>query len=180
MRTNYAAAVKYAKALLALARDRHESEKILDDLTMLSVLFEQQDAKQVLIHPILPIKKKRQIIAAIVNAGTSPKVVALLDLLIEKNRGVLLPDIVRAYQVSYREKYAQMEVHVTSAKPLSEAQMDQLKLKLEMFTGKDIAMQISIDQQLKAGAKVQLGDLVLDGTLSGRLEQLKKCMRLGN
>ncbi len=88
--------------------------------------------------------------------------------------------IANAYREQYHLKESLIEAKVTTARAFTDAQLDQLKLKLEMFTGKDIDLEVNVDDKLKAGAKVQLGDLMLDGSLKGRIEQLKKSMLLEN
>lgn len=180
MSVDYLAATKYAKALMALAEEKKQEDLILEELLWVAEHFGKGEGLAVLAHPLLSTENKKEIFQSLLKDNVSPLIKSLITLLIDKRRGVLLAKIAEAYSELYRSKKSLVEAKLSSAMPLTKAQIDQLKLKLEMITGKDINLSIEVDPQLKAGAKVALGDLILDGTLKGRIEQLRKSLMREN
>lgn len=94
-------------------------------------------------------------------------------LLIENDRLSLLPEVAELYQY-YLEKDAQsLSVDVFSATELTDAQKQAMTAALNKRTGKQISLNTHIDESLMGGAKIHCGDLVIDGTLRGKVERLK-------
>lgn len=180
MSAEFIAAAKYAKATLELAEEKGQAASVLEELILATAMFGANDGQVVFSHPLLPAKKKKAVIAEVLREKAGAIVMSLLNLLIDKRRGALLAIIADCYQKQYQAKQSWQQAEVTTALPLSVEQMNKLKLKLKAFVGKDINLEIKLDKKLKAGAKVKLGDLSLDGTLAGRIEQLRRSMTAGN
>ena len=96
-----------------------------------------------------------------------------IKLMIENDRLSLLPDVAELYQYYYEQDSGAQTVDVYSAAPLSDDQQKRLIEALSRRTGKDINLNIEVDESLMGGAKIYCGDLVIDGTLSGKIERLK-------
>lgn len=180
MSADYIAATKYAKATLELAEEKGVALSVLDELMVVSEMFGSGEGQVILNHPMLPADKKKSVIQQVLQEKVSPITISLLHLLIDKRRGSLLETIAGCYKEQFQATQSRQAAKVTTALPLTEEQMKQLKIKLEAFTGKDIDLEVSIEKGLKAGTKVELGDLLLDGTLAGRIEQLRKTMTSEN
>jgi F-type H+-transporting ATPase subunit delta len=96
-----------------------------------------------------------------------------IKLMIENDRLTLLPDVAQLYQHYYEEDSGAQTVEVYAAAPLTDDQQKRLIEALSKRTGKDISLQIEVDETLLGGAKIYCGDLVIDGTLGGKVERLK-------
>ncbi|MCX7546142.1 F0F1 ATP synthase subunit delta [Marinicella gelatinilytica] len=96
-----------------------------------------------------------------------------IKLMIENDRLSLLPDVAQLYQYYYEQDSGAQTVDVYAAAPLSDDQQQRLVEALSRRTGKDISLHIEVDETLLGGAKIYCGDLVIDGTLSGKIERLK-------
>jgi F-type H+-transporting ATPase subunit delta len=62
---------------------------------------------------------------------------------------------------------------VRAAVPLSEDQEDRLKAAVANATGKDVTIKVVVDPSVIGGLVVTVGDVVIDGTVRTRLDQLK-------
>ncbi len=95
-----------------------------------------------------------------------------LRVLAENRRLLVLPEIAANYEVLRSAVENTVEVEVTSAVKLSDAQIEKLKAALGTRLKRQVRMQNSVDESLLGGAVVRAGDLVIDGSLKGRLERL--------
>jgi F-type H+-transporting ATPase subunit delta len=92
--------------------------------------------------------------------------------LAENRRLLLLPEIVAHYEALRSAVENTIDVEVVSAVPLDAAQADKLRAALSTRLKRKVRMQNSVDSTLLGGAVVRAGDLVIDGSLKGRLQRL--------
>jgi F-type H+-transporting ATPase subunit delta len=92
--------------------------------------------------------------------------------LAENHRLLLLPEIAVQYEQLRSEVENTVDVEVTSAVPLSGAQAQKLEQALSARLKRRVRMRTAVDATLLGGAVVRAGDLVIDGSLKGRLERL--------
>ncbi len=90
----------------------------------------------------------------------------------EQRRLVLLPEVAELYEAFKRESESQLLVKVTSAMALDAAQAEQLKASLKRRFKREIALETRVDTTLLAGAVIDTGEQVIDGSARGRLAQL--------
>jgi F-type H+-transporting ATPase subunit delta len=92
--------------------------------------------------------------------------------LAENHRLLLLPEIAAHYEALRSEVENTIDVEVVSAVALNSAQADKLSQALSARLKRKVRMQNSVDATLLGGAVVRAGDLVIDGSLKGRLQRL--------
>lgn len=95
-----------------------------------------------------------------------------VNVLAENRRLLLLPEIAAHYEVLRAEVENTVDVEVISAVALNSAQIDKLKAAIGTRLKRQVRMQNSVDAALLGGAVVRAGDLVIDGSLKGRLQRL--------
>jgi len=95
-----------------------------------------------------------------------------IRLLAENRRLLLLPEIAAHYERLRSAVENTVEVEVTSAVAPGAAQQEALAAALSTRLGRTVRMRCSIAASLLGGAVVQVGDLVIDGSLRGRLRRL--------
>jgi len=95
-----------------------------------------------------------------------------LEVLAENRRLGLLPEIAAQYEVLRTEAEKVVDVEVVSARDLDGAQQARLAQALRGRLGREVRMHTRTDASLIGGAIVRAGDLVIDGSLKGRLERL--------
>ena len=95
-----------------------------------------------------------------------------LKLLAENSRLAWLPEIATEYESLRAEAENIVDVQVTSAVELDDAQRDSFASALQKRFGRDVRLHCDTDEKLLGGAIIRAGDLVIDGSLSGRLQRL--------
>jgi F-type H+-transporting ATPase subunit delta len=95
-----------------------------------------------------------------------------IRVLAENHRLLLLPEISVHYETLRSEVENTLDVDVISAVALNAAQTEKLAAALSTRFKRKVRMQNSVDATLLGGAVVRAGDVVIDGSLKGRLERL--------
>ena len=93
-------------------------------------------------------------------------------LLHENRRLALLPEIAALYEERRAEAESRVEAEVVSAFPVSEAQLKAIAAALKQRLGRDIDLTTRVDTALVGGIVVRAGDLVIDGSVQGKLQAL--------
>ena len=99
-----------------------------------------------------------------------------LALLVENRRAPLLPDIAALFEELRRDAERVLKVTLRSATPVSDEQVVALKAALKKRFGRDIELDQRIDPSVIGGAVIDAGDMVIDGSVRGRLERLETAL----
>ena len=169
-------AKRYATALLAVTNRGGVVEETESTLLALKEVY-QRDSKfrATLASPkVLKAQKKALLRKAL--AGASKVLLEFFDLLIEKHRIHLLPEIADMYDRLADAYRGLVRIQVKSAWPLSEPQKARLKSDLDRLTGKTCSIEAAVDRSLKGGMQVRMGDTVIDGTVAYRLKSLRESL----
>lgn len=97
--------------------------------------------------------------------------------LAENRRLELLPEIAAQYEVLKNDREGVVEAQVTSAFPMSDAQLAELAAQLEKKTGKRVKAEVSVDPELIAGVRIVIGDKVIDGSARAQLNALEAALK---
>ena len=97
-----------------------------------------------------------------------------IRLLSENNRLSLIPDIHGIYESLRSDAEGEIEATVTSAFELTDAQSDKIIAALSKRLNRKVRIVNEVDSDLIGGAIIRAGDLVIDGSLKGRVENLER------
>jgi F-type H+-transporting ATPase subunit delta len=100
-----------------------------------------------------------------------------LRALAENRRLGLLPEIAAQFEILRAEVEGVVDVEVIAAREIAAPQEKRLAQALAKRLGREVRMHTKIDESLLGGAIVRAGDLVIDGSLKGRLERLGSALR---
>jgi F-type H+-transporting ATPase subunit delta len=150
-------------------------DTVLADLKfVVDVVKSSKDLTSLLKSPVVQHRKKEAIFKEVFESKIDKLVFAFIILLSEKNREKLLFEIANAFVELYNEIYNILPVTVFSAVTLESNQQKIVSEALQKRTGKTIDPTFKVKPELKAGAKVQIKDVVIDGSLQCQLMQLHK------
>ncbi|MGH8121379.1 MAG: F0F1 ATP synthase subunit delta [Rudaea sp.] len=99
-----------------------------------------------------------------------------LNLLVENHRIALLADIAALFEELKREAEHVLKVTVRSAVEVPAAQTAAIRVALKKRFGRDIELQQRIDASVIGGAVIDAGDVVIDGSVRGRLARLETAL----
>ncbi len=175
MRTN-ALSRRYAKALLSIGLADRNADLYGKQLGAASQAL--APSMSALRSPALSRDAKKKIIGeAAQSLSLAPAVASLMKLLVDKGRLRELAVIAQAYLELSDEAAGRIHGQVTSAVPLDEATLAQLRVKLTKRLGKNVSLEPGVDAALMGGLRAQVGSLVIDGSLAGQLERFERLIR---
>jgi F-type H+-transporting ATPase subunit delta len=164
------AARRYAEALLALATDDRAVGEIRSSLEKLAPVFDRVTIGE-LRDPSVPMKQRVEALSSALKA--EPEVVrSLLVLLLEGDRIALVPQIALAFGDLVDQREGIAKARITTAVPLDEAARRELVRRLERESGRKLRATFAVDPALIGGAKVQIGDHLIDSSVRAKLTAL--------
>jgi F-type H+-transporting ATPase subunit delta len=161
------AARRYAEALLALSTNERAVGELRTSLEKLAPVFDRVTVAG-LRDPSVPMKQRITALGAAL-VGEPPTVRSLTVLLLETDRIGLVPQIALAFGdlVDRREGIA--KARITTAVPLKESEQRELVNRLERESGRKLRATFAVDPTLVGGAKVQIGDHLIDSSVRAKL-----------
>ncbi len=166
---------RYALALIDLAEEASQLDTVRKDMELvLQTVKRSRDLQLFLESPIIREDKKKQILSELFKGKISAMTTKFLELLAEKNREGLLPEIIGQFRELHNERLGIVEVLVTSAVKLTKTQQQELERQLEQYTNKKVTAKYGIDPVLKGGFVARIGDTVLDASVKRQLELLRE------
>ncbi len=175
--TSRAAATRYARALFDVTLKEGDLQQVSRDIGGFAELVASNEGlARVLSTPAIPVQKKRAVVKELIaRAGTlSPVVSKLLVLLADRDRLVLLPDIVRAYGNRLMEHEQVVRAEVVTAIELPAERLQALQQGLARATGRRVQMESRVDPSIVGGAIARVGSVVYDGSVTTQLAKLKQ------
>jgi F-type H+-transporting ATPase subunit delta len=170
------ASIRYARALFDVAiREKADLDRIEQELAGFENLFAEYPAwKKVMLNPAVPVPRKRAAMADLTAyANTSPIVAKLLVLLAERDRLIVLPDLLAAYRDRLMTHRNVVRAEVTTSTPLVKEAADQIGQRLERVTGRTVFLQTRVDPAIIGGLVARVGGTVYDASVTRQLEKMR-------
>ena len=101
-------------------------------------------------------------------------VLNLLKLLIDRGRQFLVQDISDTYGELEDVAAGRVKATITSAVAIPAEQRDSLVASIQSKTGREVVATEIVDAGLLAGLTIQVGDLVVDGSLRSHLHRVRQ------
>ena len=113
-------------------------------------------------------------VTLVTNAGSNGK---FLGVLAENRRLADLPKMIDAFDAIVADHRGEVTAKVTSAHPLSAAQLKELTANLKSRVGRDVTVAATVDPAILGGLVVQLGSQLIDGSIRTRLNSFAQAMK---
>ena len=174
--TNKTAATRYARALLDVAvKEKADLELIENELSQFADFFTQYPLlEKVLLNPAVPVPRKRAAVADILAQATfTPIVTKLIALLADRDRLVLVPDLLAAYRDRLLDHRGVVRAEVTTATALDAGRTEAIQKGLAALTGRTVLLATKIDPSIIGGLVARIGSTVYDASVTRQLEKMK-------
>lgn len=172
MAENTTIARPYAHAVFEAAKEAGNLKGWSDMLQMAAAVVAHEDVARLIDSPSLDKAQRGQAVIDICGDVLNDAGKNLMHVLAENGRLALLPDIAALYEMERAAEENRVTAEVISATPLSDNQKKAIAEALKKRLGRDIALDCRVDEALLGGAIVRAGDMVIDGSVTGKLEKL--------
>jgi len=141
-------------------------------LSLLAAIADDPAMRRLLDSPHLTESQLADLFIGIGAEHLDDKCGNFVRLLAENRRLGILPEIATLFEIRRQEAEGTIKAELVSAFPASEAQQARIVESLRRRLGREVELSCSTDAALLGGAIVRAGDLVIDGSVRGKLERL--------
>ncbi len=164
----------YGRSLFEVASEHDKADEIREQLgEFADELAENRDLQVFFFSPYFTPEEKKDGLEKVLE-GADERFARFLDLLAENHRLPVLFRIRRSFDDLWAEEHRQLSVSVTSAVELDEDTVDNLASQIKDQTGQEIDLTTKVDPDLIGGLQMQVGNMIYDATIRGRLEKLRR------
>jgi F-type H+-transporting ATPase subunit delta len=167
----------YARAAFAHAREAKDLAGWSKLLGATAAAVADPRVERLLNHPHVTDEDLVEFLAGIAGKAATVQGRNFLRTLADNRRLGHLPEIAAQYEALRAEVENVVDVEVIAAREIAAPQKKKLEAALARRLGREVRMQVRIDESLVGGAIVRAGDLVIDGSLKGRLERLGSALQ---
>jgi len=167
----------YAEAAFALARDQNALPVWAEMLRAAAAVADDPEMRTALDNPKLSTSDKEALFLSVCGDRLNAEGRNFVRVLIEADRISLLRQIRELFGALKDADEGIARANIASAFPLSEAELADLKRSLERRFGKKIETSVTIDRSLIGGARIAVGDTVIDASVKGELEAMANHLR---
>jgi len=166
----------YAKAAFDFALEQNAIESWVEMLNFAALVSENESMKP-LLSGSLASSQLAELFIGVCGEQVNEQVQNLLKVMAENGRLVVLPAVVQLFVEMQHEHAKEVEAFVVSATELTSEQQQEMSASLEKRLARKVKLNCSIDASLIAGVIIKAGDLVIDGSVRGKISRLSDTLQ---
>ncbi|MCC4264531.1 MULTISPECIES: F0F1 ATP synthase subunit delta [Gammaproteobacteria] len=166
----------YAKAAFDFAVEKKAVDNWLSMLTFAAEVAQNDSMAQVL-GSDLNAEKMADVFLAVCGEQLDEQGQNLIRVMAVNGRLSVLPAVVREFAEMKAELDRVVDADVVSAARLTKQQVAKIQASLEQRLGRKVNLNCSVDKSLMAGIIIKAGDMVIDGSVRGRLSRLAETLQ---
>ena len=163
----------YARAAFSIAREGGRFAPWSDALAFSARVAADPQVAALLGNPAL---SRADAVALLAPEDAQAQFIDFLDVLASNGRLAQLPEIAGLYETLRAEAEHVVLATVTSATALPDAEIEQIRAALKRRFGSEVQVETAVDPSLIGGAVIAAGDVVIDGSLKGKLARLQSAL----
>ena len=162
----------YAQAAFLFANAHQSLKDWSEMLSLLAAITADATMSEVIDSPHLTESQLAELIIEVAGDHMDEKCANFVRVLAANGRLKLLPEIAAMYEIKRRDAEGVVQAQMVTAYPASEAQQAEIIASLHKRLGREIELSCATDPDLLGGAIIRAGDLVIDGSVRGKLQRL--------
>lgn len=165
----------FADALFEEISDRSRIEEVEDDLFRFARTTEaSEQLRAVLVNPALPLSLRQAVVRDLLAPQAQPTTVTLVAYLVAEAQGRGVVNLLDWLATRAAAELGLRIAQVSSARALDDDEQHRLAEALGRMTGRAVEVRMTVDEDLVGGLQVLVGDTVIDGSVRGRLANLRE------
>jgi len=167
----------YATAVFKRAKETVGAAKWSEQLAFMSAVIANKEMFALVNNPKVKKEKLTGLLLDISQGQIDNEGSNFLKTLLQNNRLALLPDIAKQFEELKAEDEGYIEVDVLTAFPFTKEAEKKFAASLEKKLSKKVHINVAVDKSLIGGVLVRAGDQVIDGSIRGQLQNLRKALQ---
>ncbi|MCJ8732336.1 hypothetical protein PDJAM_G00210090 [Pangasius djambal] len=171
---------RYATALYSAASKQKNLEKVEQELGRVASMIKDPKLSSIVLNPHVKRSIKQKTVNDALNkAKLSPITINLINVLADNGRLSLTSDVITAFGRMMSAHRGEVTCSVTTAQPLDEANLSELKVALNGFLakGETIKLETKSDPSILGGMIVSIGDKYVDMSTKSKIQKLTKLIK---
>ena len=170
---------RYALAVFDLVKESKSLKALEADVAALeSALGASSDFRALIASPVYSREDQAQAVAALASKMKLSGVLAnTLGLMASNRRLFVLPQMLGSLRAMIADEKGEVTAEVSAAAELSAAQASKLAATLKKSVGKDVKLNIAVDESLIGGLVVKVGSKMIDTSIRSKLATLQNAMK---
>ena len=172
-------AERYAQAVFDLSREGGDLGKLEADVAALDEAVRgSADLREAISSPVLGrVEQEGAIGAVAAKLGLGDVLANTLRLMARKRRLFVAPALVAQLKDMLAEEKGEVTAQVRAAKSLTATQEKKLAAALKASTGRDVNVEVTVDEALIGGLVVRVGSKMIDTSIRAKLDALQNTMK---
>ena len=162
----------YAQAAFLFASEQHTLKDWSDMLGLLAAIADDKAMRELIHSPHMSEKQLADLFISVGGDRLNEKFTNFIRVLASNRRLEILPEIAVLFEIQRRDAEGTIRAELVTPFPATEAQQASVVASLRKRLGLEVELSCSIDRDLLGGAIIRAGDLVIDGSVRGKLERL--------
>jgi F-type H+-transporting ATPase subunit delta len=168
------AAVRYAKAVLAFAREQNALVEVEKDMrAILKTVSENSGVREMLASPVIEAEVKKQALNTMFK-GQHEVSKGLISLLVDNRRIALLNEVALKFIVLHEELKGRDIAYITTAVPLSAELEKKALAQLSKITDKEVTLENKVNKDILGGFILRVGDIQYDASIASKLNTIRR------
>lgn len=169
------AALRYAKAVLNLAKESKQETAVNDSMILIEkAIKENQELQTVLNSPIIKTDLKVNALKAIFSKSIDQISLGVINLLAENKRLNLLAIVAHQYSILFDHDKLIDIAKVTTAVPLTSKLEAKVLAKIKELTGHEATLENVVNPDILGGFILRVGDIQYDASIANKFNELKR------
>jgi ATP synthase, F1 delta subunit len=166
---------RYAKAFFEFSQEMDKVEEVYEDIHLINRVFlENKDFRLAICSPIIRVDKKIAIMDAIFKSQVHSIALQYLELILKKRRECDIDLICHEYEKLYKKSKNIVTLYIQSIETLKKEVVEAIREKIKNHLGKEIDIIEQINPGLIGGIRLQFDDYLLDASVKGHINKLRK------
>lgn len=166
----------YAKAAFEYASSENALSEWLAELQLVAAVVSQEPVKTLLADPALTTDAQGQRFLELLGDELGASRQRFVSVLAENRRLGLAPEILALFAQLKAQREQSVDVEMVSAFEVSDEVRDRIAAALGKRLEREVVVSTSTDSSLLGGVLIRAGDLVIDGSVRGRLNKLAEAL----
>jgi F-type H+-transporting ATPase subunit delta len=164
----------YAEAVFKLATEQSTLDAWSELLVFYAAVMRDPAMTGISMNPQLSRQRLTEFMLDLGEGRISDEGANFIRVLVENGRLDVLPEIAEIFETLKKQSEGTLEVELTSAFPVSDEEAEALASALKARLGREVTISSHQDPEIIGGVRIRAGDVVIDGSVQGQLQQLAK------